>query len=150
VKGFRTTIKAGFAKQALVNEWLPARNSGLFLECKNLRGKPTGLEGYNPDMADLLSGLYPTFDFVSHNPITLTRRWPFPQLFMTDVGLIVGAKEGLYFVASMTPPIYLAAAGTGPVTWPWSCIPIPLYPAFVSGNVFVYYDEIAATYVMVT
>jgi hypothetical protein len=149
MKGFRTTIKAGFTKQALVNEYLPAKNTGLFVECKNVRGKPTGLEGYIPEVTDLLSGMFPLYDLVSHSLITLVRRWPFPQLFITDVGLFIGAKEGLYFISQMTTPIYLYSFGTGPVVWPWFCIPIPKYPAFCSGSVFVYYDPNAAAYVLV-
>ena len=81
--------------------------------------------------------------------IAITRRWPFPQVFLTDVGLFIGALEGLFWLAD-DDPLTLYSFGTGAVTWPWSCAPIGAYPAFTCGDVLVYMDDVSNAYKKVT
>ncbi|OQB09987.1 MAG: hypothetical protein BWY21_00551 [Parcubacteria group bacterium ADurb.Bin216] len=37
----------------------------------------------------------------------------------------------------------------GDINWPWVCIPIQGYPAFTSGDKFIYYDPNIALYVVI-
>jgi len=149
MKGYKTTLKAGFTA-GLRPEGVTSRNSGLFTICRNMRVTKAGSEGYVPNIQDILSPAFPFVDSVTAEPIVITRSWPFPQLFLTDVGLFIGAKEGLYWISDPWTTSELYSFGTGAVTWPWICIPINIYPAFTSGSVFVYYDVDAAAYVKVT
>jgi hypothetical protein len=72
-----------------------------------------------------------------------------PQLFLTDVGIFIGAAEGLYFIQQTTPTIVVFSYATGAVTWPWTCAEIMQKPAFTSGDVLVYFDDLSAAYVVV-
>lgn len=127
------------------------RNSELFVSCINGRvSVKEGLEGYIPEITDLANATtYPFKDDVTGNAITLTKRWPFPQFFMTSVGLFVGALSGLYYWNNDSP-MTLHSYGTGAVTWPWTCADINQKPMFTSGNVLVYFNDISNVYVVVT
>jgi hypothetical protein len=146
-------IKEGLSAVGIRTTDVPDRNSNLLISCKNARVTKAGLEGYMPDVNSIVDGTYSFIDSVSGAPITITNRWPFPQLFLTDVGMHIGALEGLFFVDHYhsTPTlIVLFSYGTGAVTWPWSCAEIMQRPAFTSGDVLIYYDDQAEAYVKVT
>jgi hypothetical protein len=148
MKGFSYSIKKGFTL-GLRPESISTRNSELFTVCRNLKVSKAGAEGYIPDIKSLLSPEFPFIDSVTKVTVSITRRWPFPQLFLTDVGLFIGAIEGLYYLQNVSE-FELYDFGTGAVTWPWSCIAINMYPAFTCGTTFVYYEPNAAAYVKVT
>jgi hypothetical protein len=154
MKAYRTPITKGFMEGGLRALEAQTRNSGLFDACSQVRITKAGLEGYVPDVNDILDSSRTFLDSVTLVAITITRSWPFPQIFNTDVGVYIGAKEGLYFITDLNPELRPALVlydfGTGGVVWPWSCIPIPGYPAFVSGSKFVYYDANTAAYVVVS
>jgi hypothetical protein len=141
VRGYRTVISAGFEK-GLRPEAVTKRNSGLFIEVKGARISQKVLEGYRPDVNNFSDEIY---------KMPFSHRWPFPQLFLTDVGLFIGALEGLYWISDhSTDPMGVYDFLTGSVVWPWSCAPIDGYPAFSSGSCLVYYDANAAAYQVVT
>lgn len=153
MKTFRTNVENGF-KKGLSPEENPVRNSGLFIDCRNVRAGKVGLEGYLPAINDIMDASRSFKDSATGAAISITRRWPFPQVFLTDVGIFIGAKEGLFLVADPVvkayPDILLTSYGTTSTTWPWVCIPILGYPAFTSGNRFVYYDAANTTYTVVS
>jgi hypothetical protein len=130
-----TIIRDCFRKVGLRTDNEETRNAGALTICKNASISPSGLIGYIPSITDITS----TFG--------LTKRWPFPQLFLSDVGIHVGALEGLYFLNNN---LSLFSYGTGAVTWPWTCAPVGSRPFFTSGNVLVYYDDAADAYKVVT
>lgn len=155
MKAFRTVISKGFEKGGgLRPAEIPTRNNGLLVDCRNAKVLPTGLEGYVPDINDILDPARKFYDSVTDAEITITRKWPFPQVFVTDAGVFVGAKEGMYKVTdpfvSRAPDIVLYDYSTGDTVWPWVCIPIPGYPAFTSGTRFLYYDSNALSYLVVS
>lgn len=150
MKAFRTTISKGFTEKGIRSSNNPQRNSGFFEECRQARVSGEGLEGYMPAINNILDPSCVFYDSVTGNEITITQRWPFPQVFLTDVGLFIGAKEGLYNIIDTTPTIILLDYTTGDTYWPWVCIPIMGYPAFTSGDKFVYYDSNAASYLVVS
>ena len=149
MKTYRSVFKEGFRSIAL-NPREEARNSGLLTVCKNASVSKEGLVGYLPDVTDIFSAGFSFVDSVTHVAVTITKRWPFPQLFLTDVGIHIGALEGLYFLDPTTPLQELYAYGTGAVTWPWTCCEIAQKPAFTSGNVLVYFNDISNAYTVVT
>lgn len=150
MKTFRTPIKKGFTKLGLRPSNSSAINSELFTECKQVRVTEVGLEGYVPDVNDLLIPSRKFYNLVGGAEITIIRRWPFPQVFLTDVGVFIGATTGLYLITDPVvtgyPNITLSVYATGTIVWPWVCIPIPGVPAFTSGNKFVYYDSTLLAY----
>jgi hypothetical protein len=155
MKAFRTVISKGFEKGGgLRPAEIPTRNNGLLVDCRNAKVLPTGLEGYVPDINDILDPSRSFYDYLTSVAVTITRRWPFPQVFLTDAGVFIGAVEGLYKVTDPvvagTPDIYLMSYSTGATIWPWICIPILGYPAFTSGSKFVYYDSNAESYLVVS
>jgi hypothetical protein len=154
MKAFRTPIVKGFSEQAIRAADVTTRNSGLLISCKQARIQKAGLEGYTPDVNDILLTGRKFYDSVTAAEITITRRWPFPQIFLTDVGVFIGALSGLYRITDPAPDEYpdiiLVDYSSGATVWPWSCIPIPGYPAFTSGTKFVYYDSNATSYVVVS
>jgi hypothetical protein len=155
MKAFRTVISKGFGdKGGIRSANIPTRNSGLFVDCRNAKISDAGLEGYIPDINDVLDPSRKFYDYLTSVAITITRRWPFPQVFLTDVGVFIGAVEGLYKVTDPvvagTPDIYLMSYSSGATIWPWICIPILGYPAFTSGSKFVYYDSNAESYLVVS
>jgi hypothetical protein len=149
MKTYRSTFKEGF-RNVCLSPRAEARNSGLLTVCKNACATKEGLVGYLPDVTDIFSAGFAFVDSVTHNSVTITKRWPFPQLFLTDVGIHIGALEGLYFLDPTTPLQELYSYGTGAVTWPWTCCEIAQKPAFTSGNVLVYFNDISNSYVVVT
>ena len=268
MKSYRTEFKAGFTAVGLNPEATPARNTGILVDCMNVRVTKFGLEGYTPDLTNLLdvgvyasytelmpnavdrnfssasawtnvdinaysettdltitasavgqyctcavtsmpttitskyrlkfdvanivgtwtiksfdgtqtigtvstNGLQQVFEWtatttgglrlvsVANNSsgdfdnfslsiqIALTKRWPFPQLFIADTGIYIGALEGLDLLTDDNP-LTLFSFTAGAVTWPWSMAAISGYPAFTSGNVLVYYDNTALAYQVVT
>jgi hypothetical protein len=153
VKAVRTEIKKGF-EGGIRNEDIPTRNSGLFVECRQARVGKAGLEGYVPEISDILDPARKFYDYTTDAEITIKRRWPFPQVFLTDVGIFIGALSGLYKVTDPTvsryPDIVLLSYSTGTTVLPWVCIPILGYPAFTSGSKFVYYDSNATSYIVVS
>lgn len=149
MKTYRTTFHAGFSSVGLNPESVSGRNTGLLSDCMNVRLTKTGLEGYSPLIKSILDDDCDFVDSVTGIAITISRRWPFPQLFLTDVGLFIGALEGLYWLSD-DDPLTLYSFSTGAVTWPWSCAAIGKYPAFSCGDVFVYMDNIANAYKVVT
>jgi len=148
MKTYRTIIREGFAKGIRPTN-VVRRNSGLFTSCKNARVTKEGLEGYLPDTYSIVDGTYTFLDSVTGSAVTIAKRWPFPQLFLTDVGIFIGAAEGLYFIQQTTPTIVVFSYATGAVTWPWTCAAIMQKPAFTSGDVLVYFDDLSAAYVVV-
>jgi hypothetical protein len=152
MKAFRKIITKGF-NAGIRPEDYSTRNSELFESCINGKPGKAGLLGYIPTINDIMSSARKFRSSVDGSVITITRQWPFPQVFMTDAGLYLGAKEGLYKitdpVVTKYPDIVLYSYGTGTTAWPWVCIPIPGYPAFTSGTKLLYYDENAAAYVVV-
>ncbi len=148
MKTYRTIIREGFTKGIRPTDTV-RRNSGLFTSCKNARVTKEGLEGYLPDTYSIVDGTYVFKDSVTGATVTISKRWPFPQLFLTDVGIFIGALEGLYFIVQTTPNLVVYSYATGAVTWPWTCAEIMQKPAFTSGNVLVYYDDLSAAYVVV-
>ena len=140
MKEYRTPLTAGFESGLRVEE-VTVRNSALLVASLGCRIAGKALEGYSPDMANILDDIY---------GLNLTKRWPFPQVFLLHSGIYIGALEGLYKINDITvSPLTLYSFSTGLVTHPWTCAPIPEYPAFASGNVFVYYDSNAASYIVV-
>jgi len=154
MKTFRTPLQKGFKEIGLNPEIYNGRNTDLFSECKQVRLTKVGLEGYVPDISDIMDPIRTFRDSVTDNLITITRRWPFPQVFVTDVGVFLGALEGLYRIIDPSPTRYpviiLYAYGTGATVFPWTCLPINTYPAFISGSVMLYYDSNASAYIVVT
>jgi hypothetical protein len=141
MKGYRNTFKAGFEKGLRVED-VSNRNSGLLIESMGARVMGKIYEGYSPNLLNLMS---------DELALSFAKSWPFPQVFLTDVGIFIGAKEGLYWVSDPTTnPITLYSFATGAVQYPWFCAPIPGYPAFTSGSVLVYYDANASAYQVVT
>jgi hypothetical protein len=149
MKTYRSVFKEGFRTVGL-NPRDEARNSGLLTSCKNAYPSKEGLVGYLPTITDIFSTGFDFVDSVTHAPVTITKRWPFPQLFLTDVGIHIGALEGLFFLDPTTPLQELYSYGTGAVTWPWTCCNIAQKPAFTSGNVLVYFNDISNAYTVVT
>lgn len=153
MKAIRTEIKKGF-EVGIRPKDTTARNSGLFVECRQAKAGKVGLEGYIPDISDILDPARKFYDSITDAEITIARRWPFPQVFLTDVGIFIGALGGLYRVSDPDPTRYpdiiLVSYGTGATVWPWVCIPILGYPAFTSGTRFVYYDSNATSYIVVS
>ena len=154
MKTFRTVIDKGL-KAGIRPKDFTIRDSGLFIDCRQARVTPAGLEGYIPDVNDILDParkFYSSVDGVTE--ITISRKWPFPQVFLTDVGVFIGALEGLYLVTDPNPTEYpdilLTSYGVTDTVWPWVCIPILGYPAFTSGSRFVYYDAANLTYTVVS
>ena len=145
MKTYRTEFHTGFSSIGINPESVSARNSGLLVDCMNVCITKNGLLGYSPDIKSILDGDWAFVDSVTGAAVTITRRWPFPQVFLTDVGLFIGALEGLYWVSDYAP-LTLYSFGTGAVTWPWSCIAIGKVPAFTSGDAFVYFDDTANAY----
>lgn len=144
----RFTISKPFTEGGL-NPYPGTINSEFFSICKNVSIGKSGMDGYMPDLKSIMDDDVDFIDSVTSNAITITKRWPFPQLFLSDVGIHIGALEGLYFVDHYhTSPtkIVLYSYGTGAVTWPWSCAYIDQKPAFTNGDVLVYYDTISETY----
>jgi hypothetical protein len=148
MKTYRTELHAGFIA-GLNPEKTPARNTGLLADCMNMVLTKNGLMGYSPVIKSILDPDVSFVDSVTGASITVTRRWPFPQVFLTDVGIFIGALEGLYWLSDDSP-LTLFDFATGHVTWPWSCAPIGKYPAFTCGDVLVYMDDISNTYKVVT
>lgn len=153
MKAVRTEIKKGF-ESGIRPEDIPTRNSGLFVECRQARVGKAGLEGYVPEISDILDPARKFYDSITSAEITIKRRWPFPQVFLTDVGIFIGALSGLYKVSDPDPTQYpnivLVNYNTGATVLPWFCIPIMGYPAFTSGTRFVYYDSNATSYIVVS
>ncbi len=147
MKTYRSIFKEGFRETGL-NPWAEARNSGLLVECVNASITKNGLVGYQPDVTSIFATGFAFVDSVTHVAVTITQRWPFPQLFLTDVGLHIGALEGLFFLDPSTPLQELYSYGTGAVTWPWSCAEINQRPCFTSGDVIVYYNDVSDAYVV--
>jgi hypothetical protein len=149
----RITISKPFMEGGL-NPYPGSLNNNFLNICKNASiSKASGMSGYIPELKSILDEDVSFIDSVSGDPITITNRWPFPQLFLTDVGLHIGALEGLYFLDhyhSTPTKFVLYSYATGAVTWPWSCAEIDQRPAFTSGDVLVYYDAISETYKKVT
>lgn len=154
MKTYRIKISKGFNEIGIRPDDIPTRNSGLLVEARQVRVTRAGMEGYTPDVNDILLTGRRFYDSITGNQVTISRRWPFPQVFLTDVGVFVGALEGLYKVIDPSPDQYpnvvLQSYSTGATVWPWICIPIPGYPAFTSGTKFVYYDSNASAYIVVT
>jgi hypothetical protein len=153
MRAIRSTLSKGFTGGIKpYDESL--RNGELFDECKNVVAGKEGLKGYVSYINDILDPSRKFYDSVTTNEITLTRRWPFPQVFLTDAGVFIGALEGMYRVTIPSPTRYpnivLFSYGTGATVWPWVCIPILGYPAFTSGTRFLYYDENSTAYVVVS
>lgn len=123
-------------------------NTPFLYIAQNVRLTKTGLEGYLPDIKNILDPDISFVDSVTGLAVTITNRWPFPQLFLTDVGIHIGALEGLFFVQQTAPTKVLYSYGTGAVTWPWSCANIDQVPAFTSGDVLVYFDHNTNAYVV--
>ena len=150
MKSFRTPIKKGFTKGGIRPSIITALNSELFTECKQVRVTDVGLEGYTPDINDILDPSRKFYNVIGAVEITLVRRWPFPQVFLTDVGVFIGATTGLYKVTDPLPDEYpdmiLSVYATGTIFMPWVCIPIPGVPAFTSGNKLVYYNSTLLAY----
>jgi hypothetical protein len=153
MKSFRTIISKGFTDGIRPAD-IPTRNSGLFVDCRQFRGSKAGLEGYTPDVNDICLTGRKFYDSVTAAEITITKRWPFPQVFLTDVGIFIGALGGLYRITDPDPTRYpdivLFSHATGATVWPWFCLPINGYPAFTSGTRLVYYDSVASAYVVVS
>ena len=154
MKAFRTVIDKGFKEVGINPDGTANRNSGLFFNARNVKSNNGRLEGYIPIISDILDPARLFLDSITSAEVTITRRWPFPQVFMTDVGIFIGALEGLYWVIEPNPipvpDIMLHSFGTGTVIWPWVCVPILGHPAFANGSVFVYYDSNALSYVVVS
>ena len=147
MKTYRSVINEGFKATGLSPDQI-ARNSGLLIECINAKPGVYGLEGYLPDIYDMAATIS-SIDSAHRTALgnlgfVPERDWPFPQIFLTDVGVHVGAKEGLFYVTSTTVYSY----STGAVTWPWFCAEINQKPCFVSGDVIVYYNDISEAYVV--
>ncbi len=137
MKGYRTQIRAGF-EMGLRGESVTKRNTGLLLSALGSKIRNKTLLGYTPEMVNLLDSA------VGSN---LIPQWPFPQLFLTDAGLYIGHYDGLYEVTAIAAgSLTLSTLYSGTITYPWSCAKIPVYPAFASGNVFVYYESASAAY----
>lgn len=149
MKTYRTEFHAGFSSVGLNPEKTAARNTGLLSDCMNMVLTKNGLLGYSPEIKSILDSDISFVDSVTGAAVTITRRWPFPQVFLTDVGIFIGALEGLYWLSDDSP-LTLYSFGTGAVTWPWSCANIGKYPAFTSGDALVYMDHNSNAYKVVT
>jgi len=145
----RTTISKPFTEGGL-NPYPGNMNTNLLYMCLNGSISKAGMDGYLPEFKSILDADISFVDSVTGLPIVLTNRWPFPQVFITDVGIHIGALEGLYFLQQSTPTKVLYSYDTGAVTWPWTCAEIDQRPAFTSGNVLVYFDSLSQTYKKVT
>ena len=150
----RTTINKGLSELGIRPYDIPTRNSGLLIDCRQARVTKAGLEGYIPDVNDVQMTGRKFYDSVTDAEITITKRWPFPQVFLTDAGLYLGALSGLYKITDPAVTRYddivLLDYSTGVTVWPWVCIPINGYPAFTSGTKLLYYDSNASAYVVVS
>ncbi len=147
MKSYRTILDKVLTEGGL-NPHPGGLNTPFLYIAQNVRLTKTGLEGYLPDIKNILDPDISFVDSVTGLAVTITNRWPFPQLFLTDVGIHIGALEGLFFVQQTTPTKVLYSYGTGAVTWPWSCANIDQVPAFTSGDVLVYFDHNTNAYVV--
>jgi hypothetical protein len=150
MRSSRLNVTKPFTEGGL-NPWPGTLNTNLFAICKNASITKAGMDGYIPDLKSILDADF--IDSVTSAAITITKRWPFPQLFLSDVGIHIGALEGLYFVDHYhtTPTkVVLFSYATGAVTWPWTCAFIDQRPMFTSGDVLVYYDSNSDAYKKVT
>lgn len=140
MKGNRTTYD-GIIKGLRIED-TSDRNTANLVQSIGCRVHGKALEGYIPLLGNIIDEEY---------GLDLALDWPFPQVFFLQAGLYIGAKEGLYKVQSLTDnPLVLYEFGTGQVTWPWTAIDIPNYPAFTSKDILVYYDSNAASYILVS
>jgi hypothetical protein len=152
MKFYRLTVAKPFTEGG-INPYPGTLNTDLFYSVKNASISKTGMDGYLPDFQSIIGTDMSYIDSVTGNPIVLTKRWPFPQIFLSDVGIHIGALEGLYFIDhyhSTPTKFVLYSYATGAVTWPWSCAEINQRPAFTSGDVLIYFDSTANAYVKVT
>lgn len=147
MKSYRTILDKVLTEGGL-NPHPGGLNTPFLYIAQNVRLTKTGLEGYLPDIKNILDPDISFVDSVTGLAVTITNRWPFPQLFLTDVGIHIGALEGLFFVQQTAPTKVLYSYGTGAVTWPWSCANIDQVPAFTSGDVLVYFDHNTNAYVV--
>jgi hypothetical protein len=147
MKTYRSNISTGFKKVG-IRPILETRNSELFVSCINGRVMKEGLEGYLPEITSLIEDAYPMVDDVTGSTITFEKRWPFPQLFITSVGVFIGGLEGLFYWNNDSP-MTLHNFGTGSVVWPWTCADINQVPMFSSGNALVYFNDLTNAYVVV-
>lgn len=138
MRGYHSDFKKGLTA-GLRPDYVMVYNTGLLAEALNCRLRPSGLEGYNPQITTLPEIL----DSVTLNPITITYNWPFPQLFLTDSGFYMCTGDGIWRIYGSTGHILgeqITAAFAATSKWPWSIADCPKFPVFCNGDYLVYYD----------
>jgi hypothetical protein len=133
MKSFPTDIKLHGLRLDKSNP----KNDGFALDCRGVRGRKHGLEGYSPEIMNMPSIVY------GGGTLSMSYDWPFPQIFQTDTGLFIGKRDGLYkvtFVAGVLTATKVTTLYSGFVNWPWTLANCPGFPVFTSGDLLVYYD----------
>ena len=138
MRGYHSDFKKGLTA-GLRPDYVMVYNTGLLAEALNCRLRPSGLEGYNPQITTLPEIL----DSVTLNPITITYNWPFPQLFLTDSGFYMCTGDGIWRIYGGSGHLLgqqITAAFASTSKWPWSLADCPKFPVFCNGDYLVYYD----------
>jgi len=112
--------------------------AGGLAECYNGRAGEGYIEGYSPDIRPF-STIYS-----GASPVSIALDWPFPQLFMTDRGIVLGKRDGLFLLTYSGGKWNIATlvqrvAGAA-VNWPYTCAPAPMFPVIASGDLLFYHD----------
>lgn len=138
MRGYHSDFKKGLTA-GLRPDYVMVYNTGLLAEALNCRLRPSGLEGYNPQITTLPEIL----DSVTLVPITITYNWPFPQLFLTDSGFYMCTGDGIWRIYGGAGHLLgqqITAAFASTSKWPWSIADCPKFPVFCNGDYLVYYD----------
>jgi hypothetical protein len=138
MRGYHSDFKKGLTA-GLRPDYVMVYNTGLLAEALNCRLRPSGLEGYNPQITTLPEIL----DSVTLVPITITYNWPFPQLFLTDSGFYMCTGDGIWRIYGGVGHLLgqqITAAFASTSKWPWSIADCPKFPVFCNGDYLVYYD----------
>ncbi len=134
MREFTTPLLKQFSLRSDENRPSP----GGLVECVNARSGDGYIEGYYPNIRPF------TTIYSGASPANIVVDWPFPQLFLTDRGVILGNRSGLYTLSyaagkwSITTLVQRVAAAD--VNWPYTLANVPGFPVIASGDLLFYYD----------
>lgn len=118
------------------DEYRPSK--GGLVECLNARAGDGYIEGYAPNIRPF------TTIYSGASPVSISVDWPFPQIFLTDRGIVLGKRDGLYVLSyaaskwSIATLVQRVAAAA--VNWPYTLANVPMFPVIASGDLLFYYD----------
>ena len=111
---------------------------GGLVECQNGRAGDKYIEGYSPNI-QAFSTIYTGASAYDTSP-----DWPFPQLFWTDRGFILGDRSGLYTLAyaagKWSVTALVARVASADINWPYTLANAAMFPVIASGDLLFYYD----------